>query len=350
MTESNLGAGRNLPIDTNIRQGGGVLALLCPGQGSQTPGLLTPWLDLPGVPEQIAAFSEAAELDLLAHGTTSDADTIRDTAVAQPLIVAASLIAARALLGEKSPAESAGGNIITGGHSVGELAAAGISGVLTDASAVALVGHRARAMASAAAITTSGMSAVVGGDPDEVLAAIEAAGLTPANVNGGGQVVAAGSPEGLAALAANPPAKARVIPLQVAGAFHTSYMSSAQASFAAVAENWEAQSPAMSLLSNADGNILTPQTPGAEVLQRLVKQISSPVRWDLCQESLAEVGTSAIIELLPGGVLTGLARRTLKGVPAVAIKSPDDLDQARALLATVGTIAADTQTDKGENS
>ncbi|SNS47761.1 [acyl-carrier-protein] S-malonyltransferase [Micrococcales bacterium KH10] len=306
-----------------------MLALLSPGQGSQTPGMLSPWLEIPGVAEQIAEFSDAAKLDLVAHGTQSDADTIRDTAIAQPLIVASSLIAARALLGDRAATDVAG---VTAGHSVGEFAAAAIAGALSDASAVSLVGMRARAMARAAAITPSGMSAVVGGDPDEVLAAIEEVGLTAANVNGGGQVVAAGSLEALAQLAENPPAKARVIPLQVAGAFHTDYMASARDEFRAVTATWTAQSPALPLLSNADGAVLDTATTGDEVLSRLVNQVASPVRWDLCQQTLQERGTSALIELLPGGVLTGLARRTLTGVPAVAMKSPDDLDKARQLI------------------
>lgn len=331
-----LGAGRNASHGAMIGQSSGVLALLCPGQGSQTPGMLTPWLDLPGVPEQVAAFSEAAGLDLLKHGTVSDADTLRDTAVAQPLIVAASLIALRALLAGKMPAEVAA---VTGGHSVGEFAAAATAGVLTDTSAVGLVGHRARAMAQAAAITPSGMSAVVGGDPDEVLAAINASGLAPANINGGGQIVAAGSLEGLAALAATPPNKARVIPLQVAGAFHTAYMETARDAFAAVSATWPATNPQIPLLSNADGTTLTSEVSGAQVLSRLVNQVAAPVRWDLCQATMLSLGITAIVELLPGGVLTGLARRTMRGTATVAIKSPEDLDAARALILDHPTVS-----------
>ena len=313
-----------------------MLAVVCPGQGSQTPGLLSPWLELPGVEALLDSFSDAAGIDLRAHGTTSDADTIKDTAVAQPLIVASSLVALRALLGERDAAEVVD---LTGGHSVGELAAAAVAGSLSDASAVSLVGHRARAMAKAAAAAESGMAAVVGGDPAEVLAAIESAGLTPANVNGGGQVVAAGSPEGLAALAASPPAKARVIPLQVAGAFHTGYMSAARDEFAAAAQGWEVAAPRVPLLSNADGAVLDSSSDGAEVLRRLINQVASPVRWDLCQETLVARGVTGIVELLPGGVLSGLARRAVPGVPSVAIKSPDDLDKARELLASASAVA-----------
>lgn len=321
-----------------------MLAVVCPGQGSQTPGMLASWLELPGVADRLAAASESAGVDLVAHGTTSDADTIRDTAVAQPLIVASSLLALRVVLDGRDAADVVD---VTAGHSVGELAAAAVAGVLDDAGAAGLVSRRARYMAEAAAAAPSGMTAVVGGDPDEVLAAIEAAGLTPANVNGGGQVVAAGSPEGLAALAENPPARARVIPLQVAGAFHTAFMASAQEQFAPVAAGWAAADPRVALLSNADGAAYSSLAPGAhghgaaaDVLARLGAQVVAPVRWDLCQETLADLGVTGMLELAPGGVLTGLARRSLKGVETVAIKSPDDVEAARELVARhAGTTA-----------
>jgi [acyl-carrier-protein] S-malonyltransferase len=318
-----------------------VLAILCPGQGSQTPGFLAPWLELPGVADRLGAFADAAGIDLLAHGTTSDAETIRDTAVAQPLIVAASLIAFRTLLDHLSTPDAAQVVDVTAGHSVGELTAAAVAGVLTDASAVGLVTERARAMAAAAAAAPTGMSAVVGGDPAEVLAAIEAAGLTPANVNGGGQVVAAGALDDLARLAQDPPAKARVIPLQVAGAFHTHYMQPALDAFAPVAAGWEALEPRLPLLSDADGlpyggGVVGagegPHGSGRAVLDRLAAQIVAPVRWDLCQQTLAAMGGTGIVELAPAGVLTGLARRTLPGVETVAVKSPDDLDAALDLI------------------
>ena len=312
-----------------------MLAFVCPGQGSQSPGFLAPWLELPGVQERLAGFSEAAGIDVLAHGTTSDADTIRDTAVAQPLIVSASLVALRVLLEGRDPAEVVD---VTAGHSVGEFAAAALAGVLDDTSAVELVSHRARSMADAAALAVTGMSAVVGGDAGEVLAAIEAAGLWPANVNGGGQVVAAGTLEGLARLAQMPPAKARVIPLQVAGAFHTPFMQPALDVFGPVASGWPAADPRLPLLSDADGAAFgtggehAPFGRGRDVLERLAAQIVAPVRWDLCQESLASRGVTGLIELSPAGVLTGLARRTLPGVETVAVRTPADLDAARDLV------------------
>ncbi|PFG19830.1 ACP S-malonyltransferase [Serinibacter salmoneus] len=308
-----------------------MLAILAPGQGAQSPGMLTPWLEIPGVAEEMATFGEAAGLDLTAHGTTSDADTIRDTAIAQPLLVATSLVALRALLAGRDAADVAG---VTAGHSVGEFAAAAVAGVLTDASAVELVSQRARLMAEAAAANPSGMAAVLGGDPQEVTAAIEAAGAWPANVNGGGQVVAAGSHEAIAALAAQPPAKARVMPLQVAGAFHTPLMASAGEAFARVVEHWPAAPPRMRLLTNADGSAFLPHGEGVgnEVLARLAGQITSPVRWDLCQETMRALGVTGIIELAPGGVLSGLARRVLPDVPRVAIKSPADLESAAAMI------------------
>ena len=314
-----------------------MLAIVCPGQGSQTPAMLAPWLELPGAAEQLAAWSTDG-LDLRALGTEADADAIRDTRVAQPLIVASSLLALRAVLDGRDAADVVD---VTAGHSVGELAAAAVAGVLDDASAVALVTRRAAVMAEAAAANPSGMSAVLGGDPDEVLAAIEAAGLWPANVNGGGQVVAAGSLDGLAAFAANPPAKARVIALKVAGAFHTPLMESARAAFAEVTASWTAADPRVPFLSNADGASYAtisndPSLPlgsGRDVLDRLTAQITAPVRWDLCQENLAAAGVTGLLELMPGGVLTGLARRALPGVETVAVKSPADLDAARDLVA-----------------
>ncbi|MEP7763609.1 ACP S-malonyltransferase [Sanguibacter sp. 25GB23B1] len=316
-----------------------MLAVVCPGQGSQSPGMLTPWLEIPGVADHLGRLAQAADTDLVAHGTTSDADTIRDTAVAQPLIVSASLVALRVILDGRSASDVVD---VTAGHSVGEFAAAAVAGVFEDEGAVGLVTARARFMAEAAGLTTTGMSAVVGGTPEDVLAAIDAAGLYPANVNSAGQVVAAGAPEGLAQLAANPPAKARVIPLQVAGAFHTPFMQPALDSFAPVALAWPAQDPQTTFLSNADGAsfaTIDGESRGgahgasADVLRRLTDQIVAPVRWDLCQEALLTLGVTAVLELAPGGVLTGLARRSLPGVETLAVKSPADVDAARDLVA-----------------
>ncbi len=296
--------------------------------------MLTPWLELPSVAEQVAAFSESAQVDLLAHGTTSDADTIRDTAVAQPLIVASSLIAARAVFAGRDPASDIA---VTAGHSVGEFAAAALAGAFSDASAVGLVAHRARFMAAAAAIEPTGMAAIIGGNPLEVLDAIEAAGLFPANMNSETQVVAAGSLDGIARLQENAPARARVIPLQVAGAFHTPYMLSAHEQFAPVAAGWDSSDATISFVSNSNGRPVTGGAhgfgSGPDIAALLTSQIISPVRWDLCQAMFADLGITGLLELAPGGVLTGLAKRSLKGVELVAIKSPDDLDAARDLVA-----------------
>lgn len=299
--------------------------------------MLSPWLELPGTADLIAAASDAAGTDLVAHGTTSDADTIRDTAVAQPLIVASSLLALRVILDGR---DAAGLVDVTAGHSVGEVAAAAVAGVLSDDGAAGLVSHRARAMAAAsaaaAATAPTGMSAVVGGEPEDVLAAIEAAGLWPANVNGGGQVVAAGSHEGLGKLAENPPARARVIPLQVAGAFHTPFMEPAREAFEPVALGWSAEDPRLPFLADLDGTAYTGGAHGhgtaAAVLANLAGQVTAPVRWDLVMENLAALGVTGLLELAPGGVLAGLAKRGLKGVESVAVKSPDDLDAARDLI------------------
>jgi [acyl-carrier-protein] S-malonyltransferase len=297
-----------------------VLVLVAPGQGAQTPGFLTPWLELPGLADRLGAWSEVVELDLIAYGTTAGADEIRDTAVAQPLLVAAALAAAEAL--GASPD-------VLAGHSVGEFAAAALAGVLTPEQALGLVRERARAMARAAAVTETGMTAVLGGVEADVLAAIEKHGLTPANINGAGQIVAGGTLEQLAAFKEDAPARARLIPLKVAGAFHTHHMAPAVESLRAAAEAVEPADPKVTLLSNADGQAVA---SGAEFLRKLVKQVSSPVRWDSCMETMAALGVTDMIELLPGGTLTGLAKRGLRGVRTVALKTPDDLDAARELI------------------
>lgn len=302
-----------------------MLAVVSPGQGAQTPGMLSPWLELETFAALIATFSEAAGLDLAALGTTADADTIRDTAVAQPLLVATAL-ATYAELGVSTASVAAG-------HSVGEFAAAAVAGVLTPTDAVRLVRTRGLAMAEAAAASeATSMAAVLGGDEAEVSAALEALGLTGANMNGGGQVVGAGSAAAIAALIAEPPAKARVIELQVAGAFHTQYMASAVPVLAAQAQDVTIAEPSLTLLSNFDGQAVS---SGTAAVESLVAQIARPVRWDLCMETMLGLGVSGIIELAPGGVLTGLAKRAMKGVPAVALKTPDDLDAARELARSV---------------
>ncbi|MGF6833618.1 [acyl-carrier-protein] S-malonyltransferase [Paenarthrobacter sp. TE4293] len=303
-----------------------MLAIVCPGQGSQTPGFLAPWLELPSVEGHLATLSEIAGIDLKAHGTTSDEETIKDTAVAQPLIVAAGLIAATSLF----DVELSTLPVILAGHSVGEITASALAGVLTEAEAMTFVRERANSMAAAAAVTPTGMSAVVGGDPAEVLAAIEASGATPANVNGAGQTVTAGTFEQLKALAENPPAKARVIPLKVAGAFHTSHMAPAVSALEALKPSLSPQNPAVPLLSNYDGKEVT---SGTAAVDSLIAQVSRPVRWDKCMETLVERGVTGVIELAPAGTLAGLAKRGMPGVKTVAVKTPDDLSAALALFA-----------------
>lgn len=298
-----------------------MLAITCPGQGAQKTGFLSSFLELDTFSTQIDELSTASGIDLRLHGTESDDETIKDTAVAQPLLVA-SAIACAAELGV-SPA-------VVAGHSVGEIASAQIAGIFTPADAMAFVKVRADGMATAAAATPTGMSAVVGGQSEDVLAAIEAAGASPANVNGGGQTVAAGSLEALESLAENPPERARVIPLAVAGAFHTEFMAAATADLAATASAMEVSDPSVSILSNADG---TAVEAGREYVDRLVKQVTNPVRWDLCQEALLNSGVTGMIELVPGGTLTGIARRAMKGVETFAIKSAADLDGAREFAA-----------------
>ena len=301
-----------------------MIVVVCPGQGSQTPGFLSPWLELDGVAEKLATYSAAAEVDLQQHGTVSDADTIRDTQIAQPLIVAASLIAADALAARAG--RRADG---IAGHSVGEIAALVGSGVIDAEAGMRLVGIRGRAMAEAAAQTPTGMSAVLGGDEETILTRLSELGLSPANYNGGGQLVVAGELAGLDALSTEPVKGTRVIPLQVAGAFHTSYMASAVTALRDAVSTITPSDPDLTLWTNRDGSVVT---DGGQALDHLVDQVSSPVRWDLCMASFADQGITGLIELAPAGALTGLAKRGLRGIPAVAVKTPDDLDAAVALL------------------
>ncbi|MEU2059099.1 ACP S-malonyltransferase [Streptomyces sp. NPDC013455] len=303
-----------------------MLVLVAPGQGAQTPGFLTPWLELPGAADRVAAWSDAIGLDLVHYGTQADADAIRDTAVAQPLLVAAGLLSAAALgdITEIAPGAVAG-------HSVGEITAAAFAGVLTDADALALVRKRGLAMADAAAVTETGMAALLGGDPETSVAHLEKLGLTPANINGAGQIVAAGTLEQLAALAEDKPEGVRkVVALKVAGAFHTQHMAPAVETLAKAAAELAPADPKVRYVSNKDGRAVA---DGAEVLERLVGQVANPVRWDLCMETFKELGVTALVEVCPGGTLTGLAKRALPGVATLALKTPDDLDAARELIA-----------------
>ena len=302
-----------------------MIVIVCPGQGSQTPGFLDPWLTEASFRDQLTGISDAVGIDLVAHGTVSDADTIRDTAVAQPLIVSAGLLTLSSLLAD-GRRERIGG---IAGHSVGELTAAAGAGVLSETDAVAFVRERGVAMAAAASQVRTGMSAVIGADEAELLAILDTLGLSPANYNGSGQIVVAGDLDALAALAEQPPARSRVIPLQVAGAFHTRYMAPAVPALEAFAATLTTNDPTLRLWTNKDGSEVT---DGAEFLRLLVGQVSSPVRWDLDMQAFQDAGVTGIIEVAPAGALVGLAKRGLKGVPAVAVKTPDDLPAAFDLI------------------
>jgi [acyl-carrier-protein] S-malonyltransferase len=309
-----------------------MLVIAAPGQGAQTPGFLSTWLDLPGFAGRLAAWSDLAGQDLIASGTTASAEQIRDTALAQPLLVAAAIAAAETLFGglEQARAHS----IAVAGHSVGELAAGVIAGVLSPEDAMRLVRVRGEAMARAAAEQPTGMTAVLGGDEAGVLDSIEAHGLTPANINGVGQVVAAGTLDQLAAFAADPPAGARLRPLQVAGAFHTEHMAPAVAALREAAAHVAVSDPAVPLLSNRDGGTVS---SGVDWLERIVTQVSAPVRWNLCMQSMIGLGASAFLELPPAGTLAGLARRALPGMALAAVKTPDDLATAKSLISEHAT-------------
>ena len=304
-----------------------MLAVVAPGQGSQTPGFLLPWLEVEGFADRLRWLSTVSGVDLLTHGTESDAETIRDTAVAQPLLVGAGLVSLLSLF--PHPAEAYAKVAAGAGHSVGEVTASVGAGVLTAEQAMVFVRERGNAMAAASAVTATGMTAVLGGERDDVVAKAEAHGLTAANQNGAGQIVVAGTLEQLAAFAADPPEKARLRPLQVAGAFHTRHMAPAVAVLAQHARSIYVHSARLNLLSNADGTVVQ---SGREVLTRLVTQVSSPVRWDLCMQTMADLGITGLIELPPAGTLTGLAKRALPGVETLALNTPDDLPAAWDLI------------------
>jgi [acyl-carrier-protein] S-malonyltransferase len=300
-----------------------VLALLAPGQGSQTPGMLAAWLELPGAAERLAGWSQISGLDLVRLGTTATAEEITDTAVTQPLVVAATLLAheeltRRGLLADK--------DTVVAGHSVGEIAAYAIAGVISADDAVKLAATRGSEMAKACALEPTGMSAVLGGDEADVLARIEALDLVPANRNAAGQIVAAGALSALDKLAEDPPEKARVRQLATAGAFHTHFMASATNGYASAVEKVttaESLKPNTKLLSNADGQ---PVASAADAMTKLVAQMTRPVRWDLCTETMRQDNVTAIVEFPPAGTLAGIAKRELRGVPTHAVKSPADLD------------------------
>ncbi len=295
-----------------------MLAIIAPGQGSQTPGLLNSWIQDPSLKQLLVSWSDAIGLDLLHLGTVADAEEIKDTANAQPLIVAASLLGAQAL-GIKS-------FTVISGHSVGELAAAALSGAISESDALTIVRTRGLEMAKAAARSPSGMSAVLGGDRTEVLAAIDALKLVAANDNGAGQIVAAGDLQALASLNENPPAGARVRALAVAGAFHTEFMQPAVEPLRALATTVTTHPVVIQVISNRDGQVIT---DGTDMLNRIVNQIANPVRWDLCMETLKSLGVTGVIELPPAGTLVGLLKRAASEIETFALKSADDLDAAR---------------------
>lgn len=300
-----------------------MLALIAPGQGSQTPGMLLPWIADPSSAELLGQWSEAIDLDLLHLGTTADAEEIRDTANAQPLIVAAGLLSTGAL-------DLEGKFSYVAGHSVGEITAAAIAGVVTPVDALRLVRVRGLEMAKAAAASQSGMSAVLGGDREVVLKAILDAGLVAANDNGGGQIVAAGDLDALAALA---PEGARVRALQVAGAFHTHFMSPAVQVFSDFAATLSISDPNVGVLSNRDGQVLN---SGYEIIARIVSQVANPVRWDLCMAAMQASGVTKALEVAPAGTLVGLLKRAASNIETYAFKSPDDLAVANQFVSSKG--------------
>jgi [acyl-carrier-protein] S-malonyltransferase len=309
-----------------------MLAIVAPGQGAQTPGFLTPWLEHELSHKLLQAWSAAIDLDLVRLGTLSDADEIRETSHAQPLLVAAGLISTLQLF-EKLDFDSSLVSLYAG-HSVGEITAAALAEAIDGDTALELVNVRARAMSLAATGSKTGMSAVLGGEREVVVAALTELGLTPANENGGGQIVAAGPLHALVKLAENPPAGSRVRPLQVSGAFHTSVMAPAVEKLAAAAAKAEVSNPKVPLISNKDGHVVS---DGQELIARIVGQVAGPVRWDLCMETLAARGVTGVLEVAPGGTLTGLIKRAQPSIELFALKSPEDLEAAATFARTHGS-------------
>jgi len=282
--------------------------------------MLASWLELPGAAERLAAWSEISGLDLTQLGTTATAEEITDTAVTQPLVVAATLLAHEELT-RRGVLTNA--DVVVAGHSVGEIAAYAIAGVISADDAVKLAATRGAEMAKACALEPTGMAAVLGGDEAEVLSRLEALDLVPANRNAAGQIVAAGAVAALEKLAEDPPEKARVRPLATAGAFHTRFMASALDAYASAADGVTTREPTAKLLSNADGQ---PVASAADAMSKLVSQLTRPVRWDLCTATMRQDNVTAIVEFPPAGTLAGIAKRELRGVPTHAVKSPADLD------------------------
>ena len=298
-----------------------MICIAAPGQGSQAPGFLIPWLEIPVFKEQIEKASAVLGIDLVHYGTVADADAIRDTKIAQPLIVAAGIASYLTLkdsLGQRLVVSA------TAGHSVGEITAAYVSGIFDAENALRFVQRRGNEMADAAALEQSSMAAVVGGEIDAVLAHLDSVGLFAANYNGAGQVVAAGSKQLIDALVASPPAGSRVIALQVAGAFHTSYMEPARPALAAFSKELSVQDPQISIWTNNDGSLVQ---SGQKYLDLLVNQVSNPVRWDKTMESMEGENISVMVELLPAGALSGIAKRAMPNTVAIALKTPADLDK-----------------------
>ena len=302
-----------------------MLVILCPGQGSQKPGFLNEWLELPEYRAQLEEFSETVSIDLIKHGTLSDEETIRDTALAQPLIVAASIASAN-LLNLKGVSGVAG-------HSVGELSAASLAGIISNTEAMQLVNVRAQAMADAAAASEQSMAAILGGEQDIVIAKLSELGLSGANYNGAGQIVAAGSKEAIQTLVASPPDGAKVIPLSVAGAFHTSFMAPAVEELNAFTKTLNVSDPQLTIWSNQAGQRVD---SGSEFIKLLVGQVANSVRWDLCMSAMVEAGVTGVIEVSPAGTLAGLAKRGMPGVEIVALKSPADIESANNLISRLG--------------
>lgn len=297
---------------------------MTPGQGSQTSGMYSSWITDAANKELIANYSELIDLDLLNYGTSASQAEITATNIAQPLLTALTFMSFGKLEVNLNT------NIIYSGHSVGEFSAASLAGFYSDETAMKLVNVRGKAMAEAAASNNAtGMSAVLGGDKAEVIKHIEQFDLVPANVNSNGQIVASGLLTNLEKLSENPPASTKVRKLEVAGAFHSQFMKTAESELEKEFAQLEVNKSSSIFISNKDGQIVK---DSSELKSRLITQITSPVRWDLCQAKMIELGVTGMLELAPAGVLTGIAKREMPGVELFAIKSPEDIPGAQAFI------------------
>ncbi len=303
-----------------------MLALVAPGQGSQSVGMLAPWVADSQTKDLVESWSELISVDLLKLGQLGTAEEIKSTDIAQLLIFITSYLSSLALDLRNAKDSS----IVYAGHSVGEFAAYSLAGTFEVDQALRLVAKRGQAMLSATKVfSKTGMSAVLGGNKEEVLSYLREFDLIPANINSNGQIIAAGSLENLERLSSSPLEGTRIRPLEVSAAFHTKFMEPAVSQFTEIFKTLSVNSPRQIVLSNKNGERLSKPT---DIMENLIQQVISPVRWDLCQAKMVELGVTGMLELAPGGTLCGIAKKEIPNVETFAIKSPEDIQGANDFI------------------